>query len=52
MKKLLSATRLGVEIECANDAQLSNYIEMGVHTGTARTLDNLAGYVSARAAEG
>ena len=45
------ATRLSVEIRCRSAEHLKQFIQMGVHEGTSRTLDNLVAYVGARATE-
>jgi uncharacterized protein YndB with AHSA1/START domain len=38
-------THMTVRIECGSAAQLEQYLKMGVHAGTAKTLDNLVAYV-------
>ena len=38
-------THMTVEITCQSAEQLEQYLKMGVHTGTAQTLDNLVAYV-------
>ena len=42
-------THMTVEIECRSAEQLEQYLKMGVHTGTAQTLDNLVAYVDGAA---
>ncbi len=42
-------TRMTVEIACQSAEQLDQYLQMGVDTGTAQTLDNLVAYLSGRA---
>jgi uncharacterized protein YndB with AHSA1/START domain len=37
-------TDMTVEIACRSAEQLEQYLKMGVHTGTAQTLDNLVAY--------
>jgi hypothetical protein len=37
-----------VEIQCQSADHLDQYLKMGVHTGTARTLDNLVTYARGR----
>jgi uncharacterized protein YndB with AHSA1/START domain len=37
-------TRLVVTIECASEAERDQFLRMGIAVGTARTLENLAGY--------
>lgn len=41
-----SGTHMVVEIACTSAAQLEQFVKMGVHVGTARTLDNLVTYLS------
>ena len=43
------AARLSVEIQCSSGEHLQQFLKAGVDEGTSRTLDNLVGYVSARA---
>jgi uncharacterized protein YndB with AHSA1/START domain len=38
-------TLITVKIDCGSAARLEQYLEMGVHDGTAKTLDNLVAYV-------
>ncbi len=38
-------TRLTVRIECGSAERLEQYLKMGIDTGTATTLDNLAAYI-------
>jgi len=38
-------TRIVVSIECKSEAERDQLLRMGIAAGTARTLDNLAGYV-------
>jgi uncharacterized protein YndB with AHSA1/START domain len=38
-------THMVVEIECATAEQLEQFMKMGVHVGTSRTLDNLVTHV-------
>ncbi len=38
-------TRLIVEIQCGSAEQLAQFIQMGVASGTSRTLDNLVAYI-------
>jgi len=40
-------THLTVSIECGSAAQLEQFLKMGVDAGTAKTLDNLVGYIGA-----
>ena len=42
-------TRMVVEITCANEAHLKQFVQMGVANGTARTLDNLVGHIGKQA---
>jgi hypothetical protein len=39
-----------VEIECGSSEQLDQFLKMGVHAGTGRTLDNLVAYIRSRTA--
>ena len=39
------ATRMTVSIRCASAEHLETFLRVGVADGTARTLDNLAGYL-------
>ena len=39
-------TRVVVNIECKSEAERDQLLRMGIAAGTARTLDNLAGYLS------
>lgn len=41
-------TRMVVEIACRSTDALEQFMKMGVHEGTARTLDNLVSYMSAQ----
>jgi len=43
------ATLMTVSIRCASSADLDRFVEMGVDTGTARTLDNLVAYLEGAA---
>ena len=45
-----SGTHMLVEIECRSEEHLDQFLKMGVHEGTSRTLDNLAAYVRQPAA--
>ena len=47
LEQIGGKTRLTVKIECGSAAKLEQYLTMGIDTGTAKTLDNLAAYVSA-----
>jgi uncharacterized protein YndB with AHSA1/START domain len=38
-------TRIVVNIECKSEAERDQLLRMGIAAGTARTLDNLAGYL-------
>ena len=38
-------TLVTVKIDCGSAAHLEQYLKMGVHDGTAKTLDNLVAYV-------
>ena len=40
-------TALTVQIQCRSAEHLQQYLRLGIHEGTARTLDNLVGYVAA-----
>ncbi len=40
-------TRMVVEIVCRSAADLEQFTKMGVHEGTARTMDNLVSYLGA-----
>jgi uncharacterized protein YndB with AHSA1/START domain len=40
-----AGTRMIVEISCSTPEQLEQFIAMGVHLGTSRTLDNLVRHV-------
>ncbi|HEY0311114.1 MAG TPA: SRPBCC domain-containing protein [Allosphingosinicella sp.] len=42
-------TAMTVEIACASDAHLQQFVAMGVAAGTSRTMDNLVVHVGARA---
>ena len=44
-------TQLVVTIECASEAERDQFLRMGIAVGTARTLENLAGYLE-RSSEG
>jgi uncharacterized protein YndB with AHSA1/START domain len=48
LEEIGGKTHLTVKIECGSAAQLEHYLKMGVDAGTAKTLDNLVGYVDAR----
>ena len=37
-------THMTVEIACRSEAELDQFLKMGVDAGTARTLDNLVAY--------
>jgi len=39
-------TRLVVSIECKSEAERDQLLKMGIAAGTARTLDNLVGYIT------
>jgi uncharacterized protein YndB with AHSA1/START domain len=43
-------TRMTLEIKCDTADQLEMFLKMGIHEGTARTLDNLVAYVGRRSA--
>ena len=47
LEQIGGKTRLTVRIECGSAAKLEQYLTMSIDTGTAKTLDNLAAYVSA-----
>ncbi|HEX4271116.1 MAG TPA: SRPBCC domain-containing protein, partial [Rhizomicrobium sp.] len=38
-------TRMTLEIVCRSAEQLEQFLQMGVATGTAQTLDNLVAYI-------
>ncbi|MER9226579.1 SRPBCC domain-containing protein [Mesorhizobium sp. M0664] len=42
-------TFLTVRIECGSAERLEQYLKMGIDTGTAKTLDNLAAHIGAMA---
>lgn len=42
-------TRMVVEITCANEAHLKQFVHLGVAQGTAQTLDNLVAHMGRRA---
>lgn len=42
-------TQMTVEIACRSEAELDQFLKMGVDAGTARTLDNLVAYARRRA---
>jgi hypothetical protein len=42
-------TAMIVEIACANEAHLQQFVAMGVAAGTSQTMDNLVAFVGARA---
>ena len=39
-------TRMTVEIQCQSSEHLDQYMQMGVHLGTERTLDNLVAFIT------
>ncbi len=41
-------TRMSVEIVCTSAEHLDKFVEVGVHTGTTQTLDNLVVYAAER----
>jgi len=41
-----AVTQMTVSIRCASEEHLGQFLKLGVDVGTARTLDNLVGYVS------
>jgi uncharacterized protein YndB with AHSA1/START domain len=43
-----AGTVLVVEIACASEAHLQQFVAMGVAAGTSQTMDNLVAYVGAR----
>jgi uncharacterized protein YndB with AHSA1/START domain len=45
LKSASGGTHMTVEIVCASAEHLEQFVKMGIHQGTAVTLDNLAGYV-------
>ena len=47
LKEIGGTTHMTVRIECGSAALLERYLEMGIDTGTAKTLDNLVAYVGA-----
>src|SRR5262245_4088363 len=47
LKQIGGRTHLTVRIECGSATRLEQYLKMGIDAGTAKTLDNLAAYVSA-----
>jgi len=48
LKEVDGRTQMTVEIACQSAQQLDQYLKMGVHTGTAQTLDNLVAYAGSR----
>jgi len=44
------STRMTVTIRCASAEHLEQFVKLGVHEGTGRTLDNLVAHVAKRAA--
>jgi uncharacterized protein YndB with AHSA1/START domain len=47
LEEIGGKTRLTVRIECGSAGGLDRYLQMGVDTGTATTLDNLVAYLDA-----
>jgi uncharacterized protein YndB with AHSA1/START domain len=43
-------TRMVVEIVCSSKQHLDQFVQLRVHEGTARTMDNLVGYARRRSA--
>jgi uncharacterized protein YndB with AHSA1/START domain len=52
LEEAAGGTRMVVEIVCASKDHLDQFLRMGVHAGTSRTLDNLVAYVREPAAPG
>jgi uncharacterized protein YndB with AHSA1/START domain len=48
LRDVAGKTRMTVEIECRSAEHLEQFIKMGVHAGTSRTLDNLVAYMRRR----
>jgi len=48
LEEVAGETHMTVEIECQSAEHLDQYLKMGVHTGTAQTLDNLVAYAAGR----
>jgi uncharacterized protein YndB with AHSA1/START domain len=47
LEQIGGRTHLTVRIECGTATRLEQYLQMGIHSGTAKTLDNLVAYVGA-----
>lgn len=45
-----AGTRLTVKLECGSTASLDHYLNMRIHIGTGRTLDNLIVYLAGKCA--
>ena len=48
LEESAKGTHMVVEIICRSEEALEQFTKMGVHEGTARTVDNLVSYVSGR----
>jgi uncharacterized protein YndB with AHSA1/START domain len=48
LSEVVGETRMVVEIECRSAEHLDQFLKLGVHTGTAQTLDNLVAYARGR----
>lgn len=44
LEEAAGGTHMAVEITCQSTEHLDQFMKMGVHEGTSRTLDNLVGY--------
>jgi uncharacterized protein YndB with AHSA1/START domain len=47
LEQIGGRTHLTVRIECGTATRLEQYLQMGIHSGAAKTLDNLVAYVGA-----
>jgi uncharacterized protein YndB with AHSA1/START domain len=48
LQDVAGKTHMVVEIQCPSAEHLDQYLKMGIHTGTAQTLDNLVAYARGR----
>ena len=48
LRDVAGETHMVVEIQCRSAEHLDQFLEMGVHTGTSQTLDNLVAYARGR----
>jgi hypothetical protein len=48
LRDVAGKTHMVVEIECQSAEHLEQFLKMGVHAGTAQTLDILVAYVRGR----